>query len=83
MRKKRGELEEQGGELEKIQQHFGYDESSLQTKGAGLLHGREHLLMKHGEGRVGREIQAVKAGVSPIHTNICAQMYKHFQYKLK
>lgn len=37
----------------------------LQTEGAGLLHGRHQLLIQHGEGRVGRQVQPVEAGMSP------------------
>jgi len=39
--------------------------SSLQPKGAGLLHGRQELLVQHGVRRIGRQIQAVEARVSP------------------
>lgn len=38
---------------------------SLQAKRARLLHRCHQLLVEHGEGRVGREVQAVKASVSP------------------
>lgn len=41
---------------------------SLQAERAGLLHCCHQLLVEHGEGRVGREVQAVKASVSPAET---------------
>lgn len=40
----------------------------LQAKGAGFLHGGHQLLVEHGEGRVGRQVQAVEAGVSSVET---------------
>lgn len=56
------------GQKKKNSSTFAVIGSSLQTKGAGLLHSSEHLLVEHGERGVGREIQAVKAGVSPLQT---------------
>ena len=41
---------------------------SFQPKGAGLLHGGQHLLIQHGEGRVGWQVQPVETGVSPAET---------------
>lgn len=37
----------------------------LQTKRAGFLDGGYQLLVEHGEGRIWREVQTVKASVSP------------------
>lgn len=37
----------------------------LQTKGAGFLDGGYQLLVEHGEGRIWREVQTVKASVGP------------------
>lgn len=41
-------------------------ERLLQAKGAGFLHGCQHLLIEHGERRVRWEVQTVKACVSPV-----------------
>lgn len=38
--------------------------ASFQSEGAGLLHSGQHLLIKHGEGLVGGQVQSVEAGVS-------------------
>ena len=37
----------------------------LESKGAGLLHSCEHLLVQHGERRVWRQVQSVEASMSP------------------
>lgn len=37
---------------------------SLQTKCAGFFHSNEQFLIQHGVRRVGRQVEAVKAGVS-------------------
>lgn len=37
----------------------------LQTKRAGFLDGGYQLLVEHGEGRIWREVQTVKASVGP------------------
>lgn len=42
---------------------------SLQTKSAGLLHCRQHLLVQHGEGGIRGEIQTIETCVSPTKTN--------------
>lgn len=41
---------------------------SLQSEGAGLLDGSQHLLVQHWEGGVRWQVQAVKAGVSSAGT---------------
>lgn len=46
----------------------------FQPKGAGLLHGGQHLLEQHGEGRVRRQVQAVEAGVGSAVTTTVDQL---------
>lgn len=41
----------------------------FQPKGAGLLHGSQHLLIQHGEGRVRWQIQPVETGMSSAATH--------------
>ena len=41
----------------------------LQTERARFLDGGHQLLVQHGEGRVRREVQAIKASVSPAETH--------------
>lgn len=45
--------------------------SSFQAKGAGFLHCDQQFLVKHGVGRVRRQVQSVEAGMSPGRDNIC------------
>lgn len=40
----------------------------LQAKRARFLDSGYQLLVEHGEGRVGREVQTIKASVSPVET---------------
>lgn len=48
----------------------------FQPKGAGLLHGGQHLLEQHGEGRVRRQVQAVEAGVGSAVTTTLDQLFQ-------
>lgn len=48
----------------------------LQPKGACLLHGGQHLLEQHGEGRVGRQVQAVEAGVGSAVTTTSLKQFQ-------
>ena len=51
--------------------------SSFQAEGAGLLHSDQQLLVQHGVGGVGREIQAVETRVSPEGTRTGNQTSGH------
>lgn len=51
---------------------------SLYAERAGLLHGQQELLVEHVVCRVGREVQAVEAGVGPVRVKWLGWMLENF-----
>lgn len=58
-----------GASLSHVRPGLWADMMSLQTERARLLHSGDQLLVEHGEGGVGREVQTVKASVSPVEAH--------------